>query len=91
MVVSLWDSSRAVIMKDNNGCQIEKGGSITRIELGMMLRVRPSGGSRSRKNPYGPQEALSKGKTKKRYHHELRRYIDQFKDFVTITRLYLHR
>ena len=47
-----------------------------------MRRVRPSGGSRSRKTPYGPQEAVAEGKIEKRYHQELRRYYRQIVEAV---------
>ena len=44
--------------------------------------MRSSGGSRSRKTPYGPQAAVAEGKNQKRYHQELRRYCRQIVETV---------
>ena len=75
--IGVWlDHHKAVIVSIGRGEseQEENPTSITRIESGVMRRVRPSGGSRTRKTPYGPQEAVAEGKIEKRYHQELRRY-----------------
>ncbi|MGB5616830.1 MAG: hypothetical protein WBM78_08320 [Desulfobacterales bacterium] len=47
-----------------------------------MRRVRLSGGSRSRKTPYGPQEAAAEGKIEKRYNQQLRRYFRKIVETV---------
>jgi len=75
--IGVWlDHHKAVIVSIGRAEseQEENPTSITRIESGVMRRVRPSGGSRTRKTPYGPQEAVAEGKIEKRYHQELRRY-----------------
>jgi len=47
---------------------------IERIESDIERRVRLSGGSRSRKTPYGPQEISVDGKQEDRIKHQLRKY-----------------
>jgi hypothetical protein len=83
--IGVWlDHHKAVIVSIGRAEseQEENPISITRIESGVMRRVRPSGGSRSRKTPYGPQEAVAEGKIEKRYHQELRRYYRQIVEAV---------
>jgi len=48
-----------------------------RIESDMERRVRLSGGSRSRKTPYGPQEVSVDGKQEERVKAQLRKYYSQ--------------
>ena len=49
--------------------------TIERIESDIERRVRLSGGSRSRKTPYGPQEISVDGKQEDRIKSQLRRYL----------------
>jgi hypothetical protein len=75
--IGVWlDHHKAVIVSIGRAEseQDENPTSITRIESGVMRRVRPYGGSRTRKTPYGPQEAVAEGKIEKRYNQQLRRY-----------------
>jgi hypothetical protein len=53
---------------------------IERIESDMERRVRLSGGSRSRKTPYGPQEISVDGKQEDRLKGQLRIYYHQIID-----------
>ena len=50
---------------------------IERIESDMERRVRLSGGSRSRKTPYGPQDISVDGKQEDRVKGQLREYYQQ--------------
>ena len=50
---------------------------IERIESDIERRVRLSGGSRSRKTPYGPQDISVDGKQEDRIKHQLRRYYKE--------------
>ena len=50
---------------------------IERIESNMESRVRLSGGSRSRKTPYGPQETSVDSKQEDRIKRQLRNYYQQ--------------
>jgi hypothetical protein len=50
---------------------------IERIESDIERRVRLSGGSRSRKTPYGPQEISVDGKQEDRVKGQLRKYYHQ--------------
>ena len=75
--IGVWlDHHKAVIVSIGRADSAleENPKSITKIESGVMRRVRPSGGSRTRKTPYGPQEAVAEGKIEKRYNQQLRRY-----------------
>jgi hypothetical protein len=75
--IGVWlDHHKAVIVSIGRAeSELEENPtSITRIESGVMRRVRPSGGSRTRKTPYGPQEAVAEGKIERRYNQQLHRY-----------------
>jgi hypothetical protein len=50
---------------------------IERIESDIERRVRLSGGSRTRKTPYGPQEISVNGKQEDRVKRRLRKYYNQ--------------
>ena len=50
---------------------------IERIESDIERRVRLSGGSRSKKTPYGPQDISVDGKQEDRIKHQLRRYYKE--------------
>ena len=50
---------------------------IERIESDIERRVRLSGGSRTRKTPYGPQEISVDGKQEDRIKHQLRAYFKE--------------
>ncbi|MGD8975496.1 MAG: hypothetical protein PVJ56_19520, partial [Desulfobacterales bacterium] len=51
--------------------------AIERIESDIERRVRLSGGSRSRKTPYGPQEISVDGKQEDRIKRQLRQYYQE--------------
>ena len=50
---------------------------VERIESDIERRVRLSGGSRSRKTPYGPQDISVDGKQESRVKHQLNEYYQQ--------------
>ena len=52
----------------------EEPGSVERLESNVERKVRLSGGSRSRKTPYGPQEIAVDGKLEDRIKQQLKQY-----------------
>ena len=69
--VGLWvDSSSAVLVFLRDGEY-----RVQRIESGVEGHFRLSGGSRSKKTPYGPQDIVSDTRVEKRRKHQYQRYF----------------
>ena len=68
----------------------EEPESVERIESGVERKVRLSGGSRSRKTPYGPQEIAVDGKLEDRINRQLRQYYQSIiKKIEDADRIYI--
>ena len=66
----LWiDRRKAIIV-----CITEEGETIGRIESGMERKVKLSGGARTGKTPYGPQQVSVDSKQEDRIKRQLRHY-----------------
>jgi hypothetical protein len=69
----LWiDHRQAVIVSIT-----EEGETIERIESDIERKVRLSGGSRTGKTPYGPQQVAVDGKQEERIKRQLRQYYQE--------------
>jgi hypothetical protein len=66
-----------VSLSTSNISELENQEVIERIESNIERRVRLSGGSRSRKTPYGPQEISVDSKQEDRVKSQLRKYYQQ--------------
>lgn len=78
--VGIWlDHREAVIvyLLDNQPFTAENQETIERIESDIERRVKLSGGSRSRKTPYGPQDIAVDGRQEDRAKHQLRSFYQQ--------------
>ena len=71
--VGLWiDHRQAVIVSIT-----DEGENIKRIDSGIERKVRLSGGSRTAKTPYGPQQVSVDGKQQERMNRQLHQYYQQ--------------
>jgi hypothetical protein len=80
--VGLWlDRKKAVVVTLNRNQEPFSGNRdmVEFIESGVERMVRLSGGSRSRKTPYGPQEIAVDGKQEDRRKLQLRKYYGEIK------------
>ena len=80
--VGLWlDRKRAVVVTLNRNQEPFSGNRdmVEFIESRIERMVRLSGGSRSRKTPYGPQEIAVDGKPEDRRKRQLRKYYGEIK------------
>ncbi|MDH3796988.1 MAG: hypothetical protein OET21_18570 [Desulfobacterales bacterium] len=69
----LWlDHRQAVIVSIT-----DEGENIKRIDSGIERKVRLSGGSRTAKTPYGPQQVSVDGKQQERINRQLHQYYQQ--------------
>ena len=69
----LWlDHRQAVIVSIT-----DEGENIKRIDSGIERKVRLSGGSRTAKTPYGPQQVSVDGKQQERMNRQLHQYYQQ--------------
>ena len=69
----LWlDHRQAVIVSIT-----DEGENIKRIDSGIERKVRLSGGSRTAKTPYGPQQVSGDGKQQERINRQLHQYYQQ--------------
>jgi hypothetical protein len=78
--VGIWlDHKEAFVVSLENTQHFAEGNqeTIKHIESNMERRVRLSGGSRSRKTPYGPQEISVDSKQEDRIKGQLRKYYQQ--------------
>jgi len=78
--VGIWlDHREAFVVYLSNNQPFSAGNQemIERIESDIERRVRLSGGSRSRKTPYGPQDISVDGKQEDRVKGQLRRYYQE--------------
>jgi hypothetical protein len=78
--VGIWlDHREAVVVYfvKNQPLSNQNQEAIERIESDIERRVRLSGGSRSRKTPYGPQEISVDGKQEDRIKRQLRQYYQE--------------
>ena len=78
--VGIWlDHREAFVVYLSNNQPFTAGNQemIERIESDIERRVRLSGGSRSRKTPYGPQDISVDGKQEDRVKGQLRRYYQE--------------
>ena len=78
--VGIWIDHReafVVYIIDNRPFTAGDQEMVERIESEVEGRVRLSGGSRSRKTPYGPQEIAVDGKQESRIKHQLQKYYQQ--------------
>jgi len=66
----------AAIEKDDLGLSREAQEKIIRIESSVEKHLRLSGGSRSRKTPYGPQDIAAEGKMDARRRNQLDDYYE---------------
>jgi hypothetical protein len=72
-VAGLWlDHRQAVIVSIT-----DEGETIKRVASGIERKVRLSGGSRTAKTPYGPQQVSVDGKQQERIQRQLRRYYQE--------------
>lgn len=66
------------------------GQSLQQIDSGVEGRVRLSGGSRTRKTPYGPQDVVHDSKRDARYQQDLRKYFREIiRNVATVDKLIL--
>ena len=75
--VGIWLNRREAIVVSLTKAHTpfsDKPAMIERIESAVERRVRPSGGSRSRKTPYGPQEISVESKQDAHIRHQLSAY-----------------
>ena len=71
--VGLWlDRRKAVIVSITND-----GETIERVESNVERKVRLSGGSRTAKTPFGPQQVSVDGKQEDRIKQQLRKYYQE--------------
>jgi hypothetical protein len=78
--VGIWlDHREAFVVYLSNNQPFAAGNQemIERIESDIERRVRLSGGSRSRKTPYGPQDISVDGKQENRVKSQLQRYYQE--------------
>ena len=78
--VGIWLDHReafVVYLTNNKPFTVGNQEMVERIESDIERRVRLSGGSRSRKTPYGPQDISVNGKQEKRVKLQLRMYYKQ--------------
>lgn len=74
----IWiDHKKAVIV-----CIKEKKVTTETIESGIEKRVRFSGGARSHKAPYGPQEIASETRRDEKYHRHLKNFYKKVTDNI---------
>ena len=72
-VAGIWiDHRKAVIVTITDG-----GKTIERVESNVERKVRLSGGSRTGKTPYGPQQVAVDGKQEARIKRQLREYYQE--------------
>ena len=72
-VAGIWlDHRKAVIVTIT-----DDGETIERVESNVERKVRLSGGSRTGKTPYGPQQVAVDGKQEARIERQLRRYYQE--------------
>ena len=66
------------------------GQSLQQIDSGVEGRVRLSGGSRTRKTPYGPQDVVHDSKRDARHQQNLRKYFREIiRNVATVDKLIL--
>ena len=78
--VGIWlDHKKAIVVYLMNNQPFTAGNQemIERIESDVEGRTRLSGGSRSHKTPYGPQEISVGGRQESRRKHQLKKYYQQ--------------
>ena len=78
--VGIWLDHReafVVYLQDNRPLTIGSEETVERIESDIERRVRLSGGSRSRKTPYGPQDISVDGRQETRIKTQLNLYYQQ--------------